>query len=374
MNKENGIGTKGILIILAVAAGFCACFWLGRLSLQEEYRRERELNITLARSDLQGLGEIKETIYVTGHRNPDTDTVACAIAYADLLNKLGYDAVPVVQGPISKETAWLLEQAGVPIPEIMTDAAGKMMVLVDHSEVLHSAEGIQDARIISIIDHHGTGDITARDAMIYDARPIGAAATIVWLRYRNYGVDYDKKIATILLGAILSDTSNRKSDATTEADLEAIQSLSRFAGITDPNGFYQEMTKAKYDYSGFSDEEIYLGDSKQYEGGSLKYSIGCVSAYDEEAAKDLCQRMKQIMPEIQKKTGMDMTIAQISIFHDDISITYLVPGNEIADEVIRTAYEKEAEFDGTAYIIEPGFSRKKLVAALNDVLESYPKE
>ena len=70
-----------------------------------------------------------------------------------------------------------------------------------------------------------------------------------------------------------------------------------------------------------------------------------------------------------------LSFAQISIFHDDVSITYLVPSDEAADEVLKTAFEGEAVYDGTSYRLEPGISRKQvLVPAITDVLESHPKE
>ena len=74
-------------------------------------------------------------------------------------------------------------------------------------------------------------------------------------------------------------------------------------------------------------------------------------------------------------TGMDMSFAQISIFHDDISITYLVPSNEAANEVLQTAFGKDADYDGVSYRLEPGISRKQvLVPAITDILTSDPKD
>ena len=72
---------------------------------------------------------------------------------------------------------------------------------------------------------------------------------------------------------------------------------------------------------------------------------------------------------------MDMSFAQITIFHDDISITYLVPSNEAADEVLEAAFGDDAVYDGVSYRLEPGISRKQvLVPAITDIMEAYPKE
>ena len=309
-------------------------------------QKEKELNILINRSELEGQGEIEGKIYVTGHQNPDSDTVCSSIAYASLLQKLGYDAVPVILGEINKETEYLLNAAGVETPELLEDASGLNMILIDHSEYTQSAKGLEDANIISIIDHHGDGTVTTGDPLIYDARPFGATATIVWIRYRNYGIEPDKQTALILMGAILSDTFNLEAVATAPADIEAVKTLSVMAGITDKEAFYKEMFKALLSYDGMTDEEILLSDYKEYESGGKKYSIGCIDVYDEESAKDMVERMKKILP-----------------------------SNEAAEEVIRTAFGDRGEFDGSVCRLEPGISRKKdLVPAITDILESHPKE
>ena len=361
-----------IALLLSVGIG---CFYLGKKVEAERYQKEYDLNILLNRSDFEGLSDLEGTIYVTGHKSPDTDTIGSSIAYAHLLRNLGYDAVPVVLGKINNETAFILDAAGVETPELMEDASGQNMVLLDHSEYTQSAEGLKDANVISIIDHHGDGSVTTGNQIIYDARPLGSTSTIVWIKYRNYGVDLDQKIVKLMLGAILSDTANLRSSSTTSADREAVKELSDIAGMSDVDAFYQEMFKASVSYDGMTDEEIYFSDYKEYESGNTDYSIACVKAYDEESAKELAVHMKKEIPSVLKETGMDMTFAMINIFHDDISVTYLVPSDEAASEVIELAFGQGAEFDGTAYRFEPGISRKKdLVPAITNILEAYPKE
>ena len=89
----------------------------------------------------------------------------------------------------------------------------------------------------------------------------------------------------------------------------------------------------------------------------------------------MAERMKAVFPLTLPSTGMDMAIAQISIFHDDISISYLVPSNELAAEAIETAFGEKAVFDGTSYVLNPGVSRKQvLVPALTEVLTAHPRE
>ena len=363
----------GILLLLCAALG--TGFLLGKNTMSEEIRREKEFDVLLNKSELQNLGEIQGTIYVTGHKSPDSDTVGSSIACAYLLRQLGYDAAAVVLGPINHESAFILESAGIETPELLLDASGLNMVLVDHSEYTQSADGLMDAHIVSIIDHHGDGTVTTGNQLIYDARPLGATATILWLRYRNYDIVPDGKTAFAMIGSILSDTRNLKSENTTFADREAVKALNEIAKIENIDAFYEEMYKAYLSYDGMSDEEIFFSDYKEYESGGKKYSIGCVAAYDEEAAKDYAERMKKVLPEAMEKKGMDLAFAAVSVTRDDASVTYLIAADEASDEVLRLAAGDNAEFDGTSYIVRPYISRKSvLVPAITDILESYPQE
>ena len=364
-----------ICILILIAAAGVGGFFLGKNKEAERFQEETNLNIQLNRSDLKEMEEIEGTIYVTGHKSPDSDTVGSSIAYAALLRALGYDAVPVVLGNVNHESAYILDAAGLETPELLEDAAGLNMILVDHSEYAQSAEGMKDAKIISIIDHHGDGTVMSANPLIYDARPVGSTATIVWLRYRNYGIQPDRQSAIMMLGAILSDTKNLQPNASTFADREAVKVLSELGGITDIDAFYQEMYKALLSYEGMTDEEIFFTDYKEYEIGSRKVSVGSINAYDEETARDLAARMRKTMPLTKPSTGMDMSFAMVSIQHDDISVTYLVPSDEAEEEVLKAAFGNEAVYDGTSWRIEPCVSRKAaFIPAITDVLESYPKE
>ncbi len=209
--------------------------------------------------------------------------------------------------------------------------------------------------------------------IIYDARPLGATATIMWIRYRNYGLEPDRQSALVMMGAILSDTNNLQSNTTTSADREAIKALARLAGISDVDAFYQSMFRASLSYEGMTDEQVFLSNYKEYESGGTKYAIGCVNAFDEADAKDLAERMRRVIPSAAPE--MDMAFAQISAFHDDVDFSYIVPSGDAAAEVLEAAFGDRAVFDGTSYVFKPGISRKQvLVPAITEVLEAHPTE
>ena len=372
--KKQCLWKWAILLLLLVIIGTVS-FLTGRYVSDSSYKEEQALNVQLNRSDLEGLSEIEGTIYVTGHQSPDSDTVSSSIAYAALLNALGYDARPVVLGDINNETKYILDTGEIDAPMLLDDASGCNMILVDHSEYTQSATGLKDANVIAIIDHHGDGSVTTENQLVYDARPLGSTATIIWIRYRNYGIEIDRKVAYAMVGAILSDTKNLRSNTTTFADREALKILAPLAGIDDTDAFYQEMYKVSISYEGKSDTEIFYSDYKEYDSDGRKFAIGCINAYDEDAANDLIDRMSNVIQSADISNGIDLCFAQINILHDDISVTYLVPSNETGAEILKTAFKDDAVYDGTSYRFEPSISRKQmLVPKITEVLKSYPQE
>ena len=368
MQKQSFLITCCILIagILCTVSFFC-----GNAYQKKKVQIENETNILVKKSELNVFDSVNDKIYVIGHKSPDVDTVASSIACADLLQKLGYDSVPVVLGNINRETDFLLKQADIEVPLLMNNAAGKNIVLVDHSEFSQAVNGVENANILAIFDHHALGNVISTERILYDARPIGAVSTIIWLKYCDYGLIPDKKIATLLMGAILSDTRNFQLDTCTYADKLAINHLSRLAGISDTQAFHQEMYKASISYDGMTDSEIFLSDYKEYEINGVKLAIGCLNAYDEKSAEELSLRMKEVMPDIFKARGIQIGLSQVGILHDGISVTYLVPSDDTSKKLISSAFKYRGVYDGNAFVFRPGMSRKKdLVPALTEVLKS----
>ena len=127
MGKKRNLW-KWITLVFVIAVIGAAGILIGRNVTASQYQAEQELNYRLNRSELDGLGEIEGTIYVTGHKSPDSDTVGSSIAYASLFRALGYDARPVVLGDINHETRYILETGGLETPMLLDDAAGCNMV------------------------------------------------------------------------------------------------------------------------------------------------------------------------------------------------------------------------------------------------------
>lgn len=370
-----------VSLILAILVGVCA-FNAGKNSgnpkLQEQYdellKKQEELQ-QLNRSSIEKMIKEDGPIYVIGHRSPDSDTVCTAIAYARFLNMLGYEAQPRINDKVNNETAFILKEAGVEVPEELIDASGLNIFLVDHSEYAQATEGMVDAHIVGVIDHHGVGTLQTGNQVVYEAKPIGATATIVWLDYLNYGLEIDKTTAHLLLGAVLSDTSNLSASTTTEADAAAVKDLSVLAGIENVDEFYNKMHAEKISYKGMSNEEILFSDYKEYEAYGTKYGIGLVDSLNEESSKMLAEKMKEALKENFNKKDVDLMYASVGIREDGKKIDYIIPANELSESILKNAFPDYDEYDGTSYIFRSGLGRKtKFVPGLNEYLGAHPHE
>ena len=133
------------------------------------------------------------SILVFGHKNPDNDAISAAVGYAYLKNELAkkngedatYEAVRL--GGLPPETEWILSENGIEAPRLIEGVGeGDKVILVDHSEALQSADGLENAEIVEIVDHHRLGGLTTAQPLRYNAMPVGSTCAIV---AREFGIE-----------------------------------------------------------------------------------------------------------------------------------------------------------------------------------------
>ncbi|MEM1578487.1 MAG: manganese-dependent inorganic pyrophosphatase [Archaeoglobaceae archaeon] len=251
-----------------------------------------------------------QEVYVVGHKNPDTDTVCSAIAFAYLWNKwketgavskvmkLEGSAIAAVQGELNAETKFVLEKFGIKAPEKLTNGAGKKIALVDHSEKAQTVENIDKAEIVAIVDHHKIGDITTPNPILFVNIPAGSTATVLKILFDKTGIEIPKNIASILLASILSDTVIFKSATTTELDKVVAQELAKIAGITDITKFGIEVKAKLSEVEGMSAKDIMMRDFKDFNMGGKKVGIGQIELLDLSLIE---KRKDEIYAELKKK-------------------------------------------------------------------------
>jgi len=212
------------------------------------------------------------SIYVVGHKSPDTDSVASAIAYAALKKAQGVDATPAMQGDVNPETKLVLDRFGFAAPELLTDAAGKQLMLVDFSDIAQGPANMSD--VVEVVDHHKIGDVTTNGPIFFYAKPVGCTCTVINEIFKTNKIAIDKGIAGIMTAAILSDTVNFKSPTCTPEDKVAVQELAAIAGITDTDGLFMDMLKAKSAIDGLPINDLLNRDYKDFDMNGKKVGIG----------------------------------------------------------------------------------------------------
>lgn len=375
--SQNAKKTVAVVCLLAAACVLAAGgFLIGKNAGVKPLREAQEQLYALNRESIEKINIENGPVYVIGHRSPDSDTVCSAIAYARLLTMLGYPAEAAITAPVNRETAYILKTAGAETPSVLEDASGKSIFLVDHSEYSQAAEGMEDAHVVGILDHHGIGTVSTGHQVVYEAKPIGATATIIWLDYLNYGLEMDRETAVLLLGAVLSDTKNLTGTTVTEADRKAAADLAARADVRDVDAFYLGLHTEALSYEGMSNEEILFSDYKEYEVAGIRFGIGSVSVIDEDSAKAMAERMKEALPEGFRTKQVELLYASVGIREGDVKTDFVIPCDEQSREFFTAAFPNYDEYDGTSYIFRNGgLGRKtRFVPGLTEYLNAHPRE
>ncbi|MEH7484309.1 manganese-dependent inorganic pyrophosphatase [Neobacillus drentensis] len=222
-----------------------------------------------------------EKVLIFGHKNPDTDTICSAIAYADLKKQLGMDVEPVRLGQVNGETQYALNQFNAEAPRLVEVVSNEVnaVILVDHNERQQSANDIADVRVLEVIDHHRIANFETSDPLYYRCEPVGCTATILNKMYKENNKEISKEIAGLMLSAIISDSLLFKSPTCTPEDVAAARELAEIAGV-DADAYGLEMLKAGADVRDKSINELLSLDAKGFEMGSSKVEIAQVNVVD----------------------------------------------------------------------------------------------
>ncbi|MFE0554430.1 manganese-dependent inorganic pyrophosphatase [Paenibacillus sp. NPDC058910] len=234
---------------------------------------------------------------IFGHKNPDTDTICSAVAYADLKNQLGLSAEPVRLGDVNGETQYALDYFKVEAPRFVETVANEAqdVILVDHNERQQSASDIDQVRVIEVIDHHRIANFETSHPLYYRAEPVGCTATILNKIYKEKGVAVRKEIAGLMLSAIISDSLLFKSPTCTDEDIAAARELAEIAGV-DADSYGLEMLKAGADLSDKTIAQLISLDAKEFQMGGAKVEIAQVNAVD---TNDVLSRQAELEDAIQ---------------------------------------------------------------------------
>ncbi|MBJ3813895.1 inorganic pyrophosphatase [Shimwellia pseudoproteus] len=239
-------------------------------------------------------------LYVFGHLNPDTDSICSAIVAAEWLHFRGEKCQAFRLGDINPETRFVLEQAGVAAPALLSDdLTDRNVWLVDFSEFEQGPDSLPHAQIRGIIDHHRLGTVMTKEPADICVKPLGCCCTVLW---QQIMLESDMPVsgpqAILMLGAILSDTVGLTSSTTTEQDRHAVDALFAIAGI-DRTTFTRQLLDAKTDLSGYSAVELLDKDAKNYQFDDNTVKVAQLEITSHNANSD---QMKQTISALKQST------------------------------------------------------------------------
>ena len=298
-----------------------------------------------------------EEILVFGHKSPDTDTICSSIVKERLNKKNGCPNSKAVRlGIISKETQYVLDYLEIEAPELVEKIEeGQKVIMVDHNDFIQSVDGIENAEIIEVIDHHRVGNFRTSEPLYYTARPYGCTSTILFQDFKENGIEIDKQEAILMASAIISDTLLLKSPTTTKHDIKALEELEKISGINIEE-YGLEMLKAGTDLDDFSAEELINLDAKGLDKNGTKFVIAQVNTVDIPSVLKRQEELeKAIQNEIDKKGLSLFVLAITDILNSNSEIIALGNKKEAVEKAFNTKLENNRTF------LEGVVSRKKQI-------------
>jgi manganese-dependent inorganic pyrophosphatase len=262
-----------------------------------------------------------EQTLIFGHKNPDTDSICSAIAYAELKKALGWNVEAVRLGEVNNETKYALDRFGFSAPRLVESVASeaKQVILVDHNERQQSASDIDQVKVVEVIDHHRIANFETAGPLYYRAEPVGCTATILKKLYKENGVEIRKDVAGLMLSAIISDSLLFKSPTCTAEDVAAAKELAEIAGV-NAEEYGLAMLKAGADLSDKTIQQLISMDAKEFTMGSAKVEIAQVNAVDVNDVLSRKAELEAALNEIITAKGLDLFLFVVTDILNNDSI------------------------------------------------------
>lgn len=271
----------------------------------------------------------------------------------------GIDAVAHMLGEVSLETKYILDYLDIDAPKYLDKVEeGQEVIMVDHNEFGQSVDGIENATIVRVVDHHRVANFNTAGPLDMRLMPVGCTATIMNMLFKENGLTIDKKTAVMMISAICSDTLLFKSPTTTEIDERVARDLAAEFDI-DIETYAMEMLKAGTDLSAKTDKEVMSIDSKQFSVGDRLFEVAQVNTADiDELVATRLDRLVAVMDEKIEADGLGMFLLMVTDIVNSNSL--LVPrGNQLEIEKFEQNFDTKLE--NGQVLLEGVVSRKKQI-------------
>lgn len=233
----------------------------------------------------------------------------------------------------------------------------RKVILVDHNETRQAVQGIEEAQVMEVVDHHRIGDVSTAAPIQFLNLPVGSTATIVALEFDRYGVEITKPYALILLSAIMTDTVVLKSPTTTPIDFEQADKLAEIAGV-EVTEFGLDVFKCRGGDKDLSIENMVGSDSKEFQLGDSTVLIAQHETVDLSTVMTREEEIRNYMRRLKDEKGYEFVLFMITDIMAEGS-QFICEGNR---RIIDRVFNINCEGKGGTWM--PGIlSRKKQVAA-----------
>ena len=239
------------------------------------------------------------------------------------------------------------------------------VILVDHNQPAQSVDGLEEADIMEIIDHHNLGNLGTQIPIQFRSMPVGCTCTLIYQIYKENNIEIPENIAGLMLSAILSDTLLLKSPTTTDMDVEVARKLAAIANL-DIQEYGMAMLKAGSSIAGMSISEIVEEDFKTFKIGETSIGIGQVMTLDfEEIAKDMPKYIAHL-DEMCVKNNYKLAVLFVTDAVKNGSYLLYSTGSEA---VVAEAYKIKEAVEGT-YLPDMVSRKKQMYPALAAVISA----
>ena len=299
------------------------------------------------------------TVQVFGHKSPDTDSTGSPIVWSWYLNEVkGIAAAPKLLGEPNTEAAFVLKRWNLNKPDIIAGVdAGAPVVIVDTNNPAELPEGINNADITAIIDHHKlVGGLETKGPIDITIRPLACTATIMVDLMGDDAAKMPDAIKGAALSCILSDTLEFRSPTTTDHDRAVAEKLAADLGI-DIASYASELFEAKSDISAFSDAELLRMDSKEYTVDGKEFRVSVLETTAPKLVLDRKDSLMASMVDVAKEDGADQVLLfVVDILNEEAPL--LVP-----NDLVKTVAEESfgATVSGDTVVLPGIMSRKKQI-------------
>lgn len=293
---------------------------------------------------------------IFGHKNPDTDSICSSLVMEKFDKNLGFDVEAVRLGEVNKETLYVLNYLGIQAPRLIEEVEeGQAVVLVDHNEFAQSVNGIEKAKIETVVDHHRIANFQTSEPLYYRAEPVGCTSTILYKKFKEENMEIEKREATLMLSAIISDTLLFKSPTCTSEDVKACEELAKIANI-DINTYGLDMLKAGTDLSDFTSEQLINIDSKEFANGNFKFQVAQVNTACIEDVLQNKEAIEKAMTDFMNENGSKLFVFLITDIINSNSQAIVLGDTSVFEKAFSKTVENNMSF------LEGVVSRKKQVA------------